>query len=129
MSDIDPTRPSPAWRDRGLFPRVDNKSGDVRQKHKIYIHLDPGTRDLLYVGIAVDDVRPIEFKTRLPKHRQRLEALLTWGWRRDQIARIAWVGLPYHLAQRLEAELIQHLRPPFNVSRNPDASRSKGIVA
>ena len=82
---------------------------------QIYIHLDPGTRELLYVGIAGSDARPLDFQARHPRHAARLKSLLAAGWRRSQIARIAATDLGRTSALRMEAALIRELRPVFNV--------------
>lgn len=97
--------------------------------HQIYIHIDPGSRELLYVGVSFGKWRPVDFSARSGPHRERLMALMTSGWKRDQIVRIAASGMRPQTARNLEKQVIGVLRPRFNQRHNPASGFAMGDVA
>lgn len=108
-----------------LLPRLQART------HYLYIHIDPGARELLYVGRASQrDHRRTRWRdmsiNRTPAHRARIKLLRKQGWATDQIAHVVVEGLTYATAKHLEAALIRHLRPPFNrlVAKPPKPPRA-----
>jgi hypothetical protein len=110
LSSRTPDRP-----DGFVWEHISLASVEAEPRRSIYIHLDPGTRELLYVGVAGSDARPLDFQARRPRHAARLKRLLAAGWQRSQIARIAATDIARANALRIEAELIRELRPIFNI--------------
>lgn len=90
----------------------------VRRKeiasHLIYIHVDPRSRQLLYVGISGAAMRPNDFSGRSQRHKDKLRELLAAGCTRSQIRHIVARGLGFHAAVLLERDLILKLKPPLN---------------
>lgn len=84
----------------------------------IYIHIDPGTRELLYIGSTCDMRRPYHVYGRSPEHRARIFELEAQGWSRKQIARVVAQGISYPKVRTLEGLAIEILRPRFNRTHN-----------
>jgi hypothetical protein len=86
----------------------------------LYIHIDPGTRQLLYIGRSCMRQGATAFGDRTHRHRDKLRELLAEGWRRDQIAHVVVQGMNYVTAQEVQMQLIGLLHPPMNITSNPD---------
>ena len=86
----------------------------------IYIHIDPGARTLLYVGLGGYRDRYMEFTNRGQLHKARLLGLLKQGFTKAQIAHIVAESLRWQAADNLEKALIEHFWPPFNIVGRPE---------
>jgi len=81
----------------------------------IYIHIDPETRGLLYIGSSSNRARHRDFSRRKWPHRMALQGLLCRGWSPDQIAFVVANGISSPaVATRLKASLVAILDPPMN---------------
>jgi hypothetical protein len=85
----------------------------------LYIHIDPGSRKLLYIGVSVDYERSHNFSSREGRHRDRLKLLLSNGYTKQQIAHVVADNLSYGAAYELERKLIRLLLPPLNTEHHP----------
>jgi hypothetical protein len=106
---FEPMTDEEVFRHFGIIP-----GGRRKQPHHMYIHIDPGTRELLYIGISYDHQRPRDFTSRSVEHSARLRGLLRDGWSRDQIVRTVWNNMTYEGSRRLELGAIREMQPTFN---------------
>lgn len=95
-----------------------NRASILNQPHLLYIHIDPITRELLYVGMSSSRERPFVFYGRNASHGHHLRRLESANIPKPRIAHIVARGLSFSRAQQLEAELIARLQPVYNGGAN-----------
>jgi len=94
-------------------------SAEVRSDCCLYIHVDPRTRELLYVGISATRYRHLDYHREKP-HRDRLRTLLLQGYTKGQISHFVCEGLSYARAVEFKRALIELLKPIFNARGRED---------
>ncbi|SDB15267.1 hypothetical protein [Belnapia rosea] len=89
-------------------------------RHHVYVHRDPGTCEVLYVGRSHTMTRRTNFSSRSVSHRARMQAIRAAGWPMKEVVQVVADGLTYDQATRFERLITHALRPRFNTIGNPD---------
>ena len=87
-----------------------------RQLHMLYLHMDPETHELLYIGRSRHQNRYTDFNRRRPEHRNRAMQIMEKGYSPDQIGRVIIDGLTGYEAVFYERRLIELFKPPLNIA-------------